>query len=55
VTGGACHNLQNLVPSGSGYALLEAKGINDSGQITAHAQLESYPGHPVRAVPLTPS
>jgi probable HAF family extracellular repeat protein len=55
VTGGVCRNLQNLIPSGSGYTLQEAKGINDNGQIIAYAQLESDPGHPVHAVLLTPN
>ena len=55
VTGGVCQNLQKLIPSGSGYTLQEAKGINDNGQIIAYAQLESDPGHPVHAVLLTPN
>jgi len=55
INGGACQNLQNEIPAGSGYTLMEAKGINDKGQIIAYAQLASDPGHPVHAVLLTPS
>jgi probable HAF family extracellular repeat protein len=38
VTGGVCQNLQNLIPSGSGYTLQSAKGINNKGQILVEAQ-----------------
>jgi probable HAF family extracellular repeat protein len=55
VTGGACHSLQNMIPAGSGYTLMEAKGINDKGQIIAYAHLETDPNHPVHAVLLTPN
>jgi probable HAF family extracellular repeat protein len=55
VSGGACENLQNLIPAGTGYVLEEAKGINDKGQIIAYARLETDPGHPVHAVLLTPN
>ena len=44
-----------MIPSGSGYTLQEAKGIDDNGQVIAYAQLESDPGHPVHAVLLTPN
>jgi probable HAF family extracellular repeat protein len=54
VSAGKCQNLQTLIPAGSGYTLMEAKGINDKGQIIAYAQSESDPGHPVHAVVLTP-
>ena len=55
ISGGACQNLQNLIPAGSGYTLMEAKGINDKGQIIAYAQLQTDPGHPVHAVLLAAS
>src|SRR5207302_7394531 len=47
VAGGVCQNLQNLVPASSGYNLMEAKGINDNGQIIAYAQPESFQTNPV--------
>jgi len=34
---------------------VEAKGINDKGQIIAYAQLQTDPGHPVHAVLLAAS
>ena len=55
LNGGVCHKLQNMIPSGSGYTLQEAKGINDIGQIIAYAQLSTDAGHPVHAVLLTPN
>ena len=55
VTGGVCQDLQKLIPAGSGYFLMEAKGINDKGQIVAYAHLETDPNHPVHAVILTPN
>jgi hypothetical protein len=55
VSGGVCQSLQSMIPSGSGYTLEEAKGINDAGQIIALAQLETDPGHPVHSVLLTPN
>jgi probable HAF family extracellular repeat protein len=54
VTGGVCQNLQNLIPANSGYNLMEAKGINDNGQIIAYAQPQSFQTNPVHAVLLTP-
>ncbi len=35
---GVLQNLNNLIPAGSGYTLIEATAINDNGQIVAIAQ-----------------
>jgi probable HAF family extracellular repeat protein len=34
---GTLQNLNNLIPAGSGYQILNATGINDNGQIVANA------------------
>lgn len=36
-SGGTLHNLNNLIPAGSGYQIQSATGINDNGQIVANA------------------
>jgi probable HAF family extracellular repeat protein len=36
-SGGTLHNLNNLIPAGSGFRIQSATGINDKGQIVANA------------------
>jgi probable HAF family extracellular repeat protein len=36
-TGGKLQDLNKLIPSGSGWVLTEATGINDTGQIVCNA------------------
>jgi len=36
-SGGTLQNLNNLIPAGSGYQILNATGINNNGQIVANA------------------
>jgi probable HAF family extracellular repeat protein len=48
---GSMRDLNNLVPAGSGWDLVDATGINDSGQIVGFGRL----GGKMRAFLLTPS
>src|SRR5205823_5956728 len=49
---GQMHDLNDLLPSGSGWVLETANGINDSGQIVGAGRLD--PSDPPRAFLLTP-
>ena len=51
-TSGLLHDLNDLIPAGSGYTILEAHGINSSGEIAARALA---PNGQQRAVVLIPS
>jgi probable HAF family extracellular repeat protein len=51
-SGGRFQDLNNLVPRGSAFALTNATGINDSGQIVAHGSGNSTGQN--RAFLLTP-
>ena len=52
-SGGTLHNLNNLIPAGSGYQIQSATGINDNGQIVANAH-DTATGQ-LHALLLTPS
>jgi hypothetical protein len=48
---GSMHDLNNLIPPGSGWELVEATAINDAGQIAGSGRL----GGKMRAFLLTPN
>jgi probable HAF family extracellular repeat protein len=50
-TGGAVYNLNDLIPSGSGWDLRDANGINDRGQIIGSGFLNGV-GHVFRLDPV---
>jgi probable HAF family extracellular repeat protein len=49
--GGSLQNLNQLLPAGSGWELLEATDINDAGQIVGYGRFQGR----IRAFLLTPA